>query len=159
MTDNTKPEDFPPLPQPWSAASTIKCVNCGAPWQPSLTMAGGGAPLVCACGSTSFSGTLDWPEPPTKYTAADMRAYVLADRAARSEGREAMAAECKDAVREAISAAESVGHPLAGAGTRKRLNEARVEAFALIDRLASVPPADTQGKGSAATQSKDGGEG
>lgn len=66
------------------------------------------------------------------FTADQMRAYVLADRAARVERREAMAAE--------MVAAKS------GGGDSSWLALYRQGIEDALDRLASVPPADTQGQ-------------
>lgn len=56
-----------------------------------------------------------------------------------TDERKALAEECKDCAREAISAAESAAHDLSGAMEKKRAQEARAELFAAIDALASLP--------------------
>lgn len=83
---------YPPLPEPWSAASTIKCAACGKAYipKPLGAMAAGAfmQPIhqhACVCGGTSFKAAIGYDSPsPAAYTADQMRAYVDADRTLRA---------------------------------------------------------------------------
>lgn len=96
MTNPTNLSDYPPLPEPWSANSTIKCAACGKAYVPKAigTVAVGSMFLqpvqqhACTCGGTSFKATIGYDSPsPAKYTDAQMFAFVDADRKSRSGGR------------------------------------------------------------------------
>jgi hypothetical protein len=77
------------------------------------------------------------------FTANQMHAYVLADRASRSRAASEpgevarLAEEARDLLLEALSAAESAGHPL-NHGRSADANKARDELLAIIARLASA---------------------
>ena len=89
---------LPPLPKPYSVASTIKCTVCGAPYEPARALApmAGAAqwrpsvvpPYACKCGNMTFGGTVSSEcLSPAQFTADQMNAHataaVLADRASR----------------------------------------------------------------------------
>jgi hypothetical protein len=80
-------DGLPPLPEPWTAASTLKCTACGAAYEPSRALApiaanslfGAMSSGACKCGSQQFSGTFGYDSPsPAKYTADQMNAHYLA---------------------------------------------------------------------------------
>lgn len=93
---------FPPLPEPYTVVSTIKCTACGAPYtpsRPSAMNAAGAAwmsqlpPHACGCGNTQFSGTVSSENvSPAQFTASQMHAYVLLDRATRKQSEAATVA-------------------------------------------------------------------
>lgn len=107
--------NLPPLPSPYVVGSTIKCTACGAPYSPPLTLAGGAAqwapgripPHACRCGNTQFGGTVSSEAlSPAQFTADQMRAYCLADRATRAVVAPAESTEASD-VGELIRAAQN----------------------------------------------------
>jgi hypothetical protein len=77
------------------------------------------------------------------FTADQMHAYLLTDRASRSRAASEpgevarLAEEARDLLLEALSAAESAGHPL-NHGRSADANKARDELLAIIARLASA---------------------
>jgi hypothetical protein len=70
---------LPPLPEPYSVASTIKCVACGEPYRPSIPVArpmfSGITTNACKCGGTTFGGTFVEGPSPAVYTADQLRTY------------------------------------------------------------------------------------
>jgi len=74
---------LPELPAPWSSANTVVCAACGAPYKPrsptAMCIGSGFRPMThaCACGNTSFKGTIGYDSPsPARYTADQMREYA-----------------------------------------------------------------------------------
>lgn len=88
MADHPREADRVPLPEPFTVASTIKCVGCGAPYEPMRNPAPNAAPTAfpwqppsnaCKCGSTAWEGTMGYDSPsPAVYTADQLRAYATA---------------------------------------------------------------------------------
>jgi hypothetical protein len=85
----TSPEIvLPPLPKPWTAASTLKCVSCGAPYEPARALAphaaiglfgGAMSSSTCKCGSSTFGGSFGYDSPsPAQFTADQMNERYLA---------------------------------------------------------------------------------
>lgn len=79
---------LPPLPKPWTAASTLKCVSCGAPYEPARALAphasiglfgGAMSSSTCKCGSSTFGGSFGYDSPsPAQFTADQMNEHYLA---------------------------------------------------------------------------------
>jgi len=91
-----RPITLPERPDPYTVASTMKCVACGAPYEAARALApnaarGPFAPAMsshaCKCGSNTFGGSVGYDSPsPAQFTAAQLDAYA---RAAVEADREA----------------------------------------------------------------------
>lgn len=97
----TDPRALPVLPEPWTAASTIKCTACGRAYKPRIapqtaepaSFWWGAPPHLCECGNSSFKGTLGEGPSPAIYTADQMRAYATAALSAHQAEVDALKAE------------------------------------------------------------------
>ena len=96
--------NLPPLPEPDSASSAIKCATCGASYKPgySLMPQGNGfssliRQTACqGCGGTSFTASIGYDSSsPAKYTAGQMRAYATKAVAAQAAELEALRADAE----------------------------------------------------------------
>ena len=96
--------NLPPLPEPYSASSAIKCATCGASYKPgySLMPQGNGFPSLIrqtacqGCGGTSFTASIGYDSPsPAKYTAGQMHAYATAAIASQAAELEALRDELR----------------------------------------------------------------
>ncbi len=94
--------NLPPLPEPYSASSAIKCATCGASYKPgySLMPQGNGFPSLIrqtacqGCGGTSFTASIGYDSPsPAKYTAGQMHAYATEALSAQAAELEALRAQ------------------------------------------------------------------
>jgi hypothetical protein len=95
--------ELPKVPEPWTAASTLKCTACGAPYESVRALApmagaaclGGYVPAhACKCGNTQFDGTVSYDSPsPAQFTAAHMRDFATTHGLACYEAGSAAAAQ------------------------------------------------------------------
>ncbi len=134
--------NLPPLPEPWSAASTIKCTACGRPYKPAIP-AGIAAPLrwgaapspACECGNNEWRGTLGEGQVPTQYTADQMRAYARAAMLAAAPAVSAPAWDGEGVAMNLAAAAMDAGEWLA---LIERLHSAGRWPFSEPDSLAKL---------------------
>ena len=82
VSEEEEPSNPPPLPEPFTVASTMKCTACGAPYEPARALApmaaaaglGWRVPAhACKCGNTQFGGTVSYDSPsPAQFTGQQM---------------------------------------------------------------------------------------